>query len=136
MDLLAKVMQNSQIKGFVEVLIEIMKQDESLCGAFLHQLWEEDRWSYIMEILLECTDVQARTQIGNLMKFIINTLKKTERAKLFEIETVTCTDVKGETYTVQQASSICARFILKCLSLLNTQVAKNWARFDSFLEIL
>ena len=35
MDLLAKVMQNSQIKGFVEVLIEIMKQDESLCGAFL-----------------------------------------------------------------------------------------------------
>ena len=70
------------------------------------------------------------------MKFIINSLKKTERAKLFEIETVTLTDDKGETYTVQQSSSICARFILKCLSLLNTQVAKNWARFDSFLEIL
>jgi hypothetical protein len=25
---------------------------------------------------------------------------------------------------------------MKCLSLLNTQVAKNWSRFDSFLDIL
>jgi len=25
---------------------------------------------------------------------------------------------------------------MKCLSLLNTQVAKSWSRFDQFLDIL
>lgn len=29
-----------------------------------------------------------------------------------------------------------ARFILKCFSVMNTMAAKNWSRFDNFLELL
>jgi hypothetical protein len=29
-----------------------------------------------------------------------------------------------------------SRFIMKMMSLLNTQVAKNWARFDNFFDLL
>jgi len=32
--------------------------------------------------------------------------------------------------------ALSSRFINKILSLLNTQVAKNWSRFDNFLEVL
>ena len=32
--------------------------------------------------------------------------------------------------------ALSSRFIQKSISLLNTQVAKNWSRFDSFLELL
>jgi len=80
-----------------------------------------------MEILLECTDMTARQQIGNLVKHCILTLKDQECEKIFEIETKD---------GITQHSSLVAKFIMKCLSLLNTQVAKNWSRFDSFLELI
>ena len=136
MDLLAKCFHNACIKQMVEVLIDIIKQDESLCVTFMEQCFEEDHCNYLMEILLECSDATARMYVGNLMKFIIVTLKKVESDRLFAIETVTTTNDKGEVTIVQQPASLCARFIMKCLSLLNTQVAKNWARFEYFLDIL
>jgi len=74
--------------------------------------------------------------VGNLVKFIVNRLKVIEADKLFMTEVITTTNDKGETSTVEQPASLCARFILKCLSLLNTQVAKNWSRFEQFLDIL
>lgn len=52
------------------------------------------------------------------------------------MEKITSTNDKGETFTVEQPASLCAQFIMKCLSLLNTQVAKNWARFENFLDII
>lgn len=32
--------------------------------------------------------------------------------------------------------ALSARFISKALNLLNSQVAKNWSRFDNFLEVI
>jgi hypothetical protein len=56
---------------------------------------------------------------------------------LNKTETITTTDENGMvTSSIKQPASLCARFIMKCLSLLNTQVAKSWSRFDQFLEIL
>jgi hypothetical protein len=89
-----------------------------------------------MEILLECTDATTRLYVGGLVKFIVTKLKVIEKDRLHEMETITSTSESGEVTTVQQPASICARFILKCLSILNTQVAKSWSRFDNFLDIL
>ena len=89
-----------------------------------------------MEVLLECTDATARLHMGTLMKFVISKLKKLEADKLFSTETITGTDEKGEAYTIERPASLCSRFILKSIALLNTQVAKNWSRFESFLDVL
>jgi len=72
MDLLAKSFHNVEIKGLVEVLIDIMRQDPSICLTFLQQCFNEDHCNYLMEILLECTDGPARLYVGNLVKFVIN----------------------------------------------------------------
>ncbi|MFN9907823.1 MAG: hypothetical protein ACK56F_17125, partial [bacterium] len=74
--------------------------------------------------------------MSNLIKHILGTLRDSEGDKLFQMETITKTNTKGDTYTVEQPASLCSQFIMKCLSLLNTQVAKNWQRFDNFLDIL
>lgn len=48
-----------------------------------------------MEILLECSDATARTYVAGLLKFIVVKLKKVEKDKMFETETITTTDEKG-----------------------------------------
>ena len=136
LDLLAKSFHNASIKQLCEALNDIFKEDESLCGTFLQACYDEDQWAYLMEVLLECTDAQARLHVGALLKSIVNRLKLHEKAILFEQETITTTDGKGETTTVTQPASLVARFIMKCLSLLNTQVAKNWSRFEYFFDVL
>jgi len=85
-----------------------------------------------MEIMLECTDMTARQQVSGLVKHIVQTLKERDGKKLFDLEVITMEDGTK----IEQPASICSQFIMKCLSLLNTQVAKNWSRFDSFLDIL
>jgi hypothetical protein len=89
-----------------------------------------------MEVLLDCTDQVARLNVSALIKFIVQRLKVAEADILNKTETITTTDDKGQVTTIEQPASLCARFIMKCLSLLNTQVAKSWSRFDQFLEIL
>jgi len=89
-----------------------------------------------MEVLLDCTDQVARVNVSALIKFIVQRLKVAEADILNKTETITTTDDKGLVTTIEQPASLCARFIMKCLSLLNTQVAKSWSRFDQFLEIL
>ena len=83
-----------------------------------------------MEVLLDCTDQIARVNVSALIKFIVQRLKVAEADILNKTETITTTDDKGQVTTIEQPASLCARFIMKCLSLLNTQVAKSWSRFD------
>jgi hypothetical protein len=83
-----------------------------------------------MEVLLDCTDQVARVNVSALIKFIVQRLKVAEADILNKTETITTTDDKGQVTTIEQPASLCARFIMKCLSLLNTQVAKSWSRFD------
>jgi len=37
---------------------------------------------------------------------------------------------------MQRHKSLCARFVVRAIELFNTKVAKNWARFDQFHELL
>jgi hypothetical protein len=90
-----------------------------------------------MEVLLDCTDQIARTHVSALIKLIVQRLKVAEADILNKTETITTKDENGVvTSTIEQPASLCARFIMKCLSLLNTHVAKSWSRFDQFLDIL
>lgn len=120
LDLLAKSFHNACIKQLCEALNDIFKEDASLCGTFIQACYEEDQWAYLMEVLLECTDAQARMHVGALLKSVVNRLKLYEREKLFEMETLTSTDEKGETTTITQPAALVSRFIMKCLSLFNT----------------
>ena len=38
--------------------------------------------------------------------------------------------------TLEEHVALSARFVSKALNLLNSQVAKNWSRFENFLEVL
>ena len=78
MELLAKCYSNSQIKPLCEVMMDIMKQDVSLCHSFLDSCFKEDNCDYLMSVLLDCSDQTARVHVGNLVKFIVNQLKERE----------------------------------------------------------
>jgi hypothetical protein len=63
-------------------------------------------------------------------------LKIIEQDILYENETIEETDEKGVVFNVERPKAISSRFIMKCFSVLNTQAAKNWNKFDNFLELL
>ena len=86
--------------------------------------------------MLECPDPVSRTNVADLLKYVVNTLKMTERDTLYDTEKVEVENDKGEKSTIERPKALSARFILRCFSVLNTMAAKNWSRFDNFLELL
>lgn len=102
----------------------------------MRQCLDQDDGNYLLELLLECPDVVSRSNIANLLKYVVNTLKVSEKDYLYEIEKIETTGENGEKTFIQRPKALSARFIHKCFSVLNTQVAKNWSRFDNFLELL
>ena len=125
----------------VESFIEILKKDDNLCRSFMEQSLREDNGNYLMELLLECTDLTARMNVATLMKYILNRLKVLEKDILYETETFSYEqkdEKTGEPIKIirTQPAALCARFILKGFGLLNTYVAKNWSRFDNYLDVL
>jgi hypothetical protein len=101
-------------------MIEIMRQDVSLCHSFLQSCFDEDNCDYLMSVLLDCTDATARVHVGALVKFVVKALAEVEGADIHKIEEIVSTSDKGEVTKVTQPASLLARFIMKCLSLLNT----------------
>jgi hypothetical protein len=89
-----------------------------------------------MELLLECTDSVARSEVATLLKFILSRLKVLEKDILYKTQVVTTINEKGENVTSEAPVAITTRFLQRALSGLNTHVAKNWSRFDNFLDIL
>ena len=105
MDLLAKCFHNSAIKPLCEILLELIREDVSLGETFLRQCFKEDNCNYLMEIILECTDMTARQTVSNLVKHIIHTLKQHDgEDKLFAQETLIMEDGSK----VEQPASVCA----------------------------
>jgi hypothetical protein len=74
--------------------------------------------------------------VGQFMKYVIETLKFKEKDILYEKELIEVTNEKGEKVTEEFHSALSVRFIMKCLSVLNTRAAKNWVKLDAFLEVL
>ena len=135
-DLLAKSFHNNSIKQLVESLIDVLNRDDKLCVSFMEMLFEEDECDYVFDILLECTDITSRLYIAHLMKFLLNKLKVIEKDYINDTKKVTVTNEKGESETYDEYIALSSRFIMKALSLLKTKVAKNWAKFDYFLEVI
>jgi hypothetical protein len=135
LEILSKCFYNQTIRNLVEVLIDIMKTDEDLCFAFMHQCYMEDNFEYLLMIMLECPDAVARLNVAILIKFILNKLKVRERDILYEVQRVEYQQ-EGLTRVEETPLAITSKFMFKCLDNLNTLVAKNWARFDYFLDVL
>ena len=136
LEILSKSFYNSSMKQMVEALIEIFKKDDSLCYKFMDQCMKEDNGDYLLELMLECPDNTARPLVGALLKFVLNRLKLMEQDKLYENESFEVENEKGEKITIERPVALSSRFIQKCFSLLNTRVAKNWSKFESFLDLL
>lgn len=137
MDLLAKCFHNQAIKPLSDALGVLFKDDEGMAKTFIEGCFQEDDCAYLMDVLLECSDATVRQHIANLLKQVVNTLKKSEREKILLRETIEVTDEKtGVVTRIEQPAATVSRFIMKLLSLLNTQVAKCWSRFEGFLDVI
>lgn len=122
-DLLAKALQNQYLKQLVEALQEVMLKNDQLVKTFMLILSQDD-FEYVFDVLLDCIDTTSRLYIGQLMKFLLNRLKVIEREHLKPLE-------EG-----QEQKSLCAKYILTALSLLKSKAAKNWTRFENFLDTI
>jgi len=136
LEIVAKCFHNRSITAMMLSFVDLFKQDESLCEMFLKHCQEEDDFDYLFTLLLECSDVQARSAIGLLMKHIIITLKLRDKDILYEKDEVEVTGSDGSKATAQVPRSILIVFIEKCLKNLNTRVAKHWLKFETFLDLL
>ena len=136
LDILTKCFYNNGIKQMVDVMIDIFKTDDNLCFKFMEQCYQEDNYDYLLVLLLECPDAVARLNIANLLKYILNQLKLREKDILYDKETITIEKEDGERFTQERYKALSSRFIMKCMMLLNSYVAKNWSKFDNFLDLL
>ena len=144
LEILAKCFYNQTIKNLVEILIDIMKINDDLCFTFMNQCYQEDMFEYLLNIMLECPDPVARMNVSILVKFIINRLKLKEKDILYDVSREEVTYTMNPNTLVEQIVkrevvtpvAMVSKFMLKVIDNLNTLVAKNWSRFDYFLEMI
>ena len=90
-DILARCYYNQGIKDIVQVMIEIFKQDKQLVSSFCKSIIDYNNGESLLEILLDCTDQLARSQIAYLFKFLLCSLKEIESEELLSLEEETVT---------------------------------------------
>lgn len=88
MEILAKAFSNSCIDEHVAVLVQIMQADptNALAREFLETWYDKDGFDFLFSLLLECPDTRARTNVANLLKYVLVSLKIQEQEYLFEPE--------------------------------------------------
>jgi hypothetical protein len=59
-----------------------------------------------------------------------------EKDYLMEPEDFEVEGDDGKKMTMQRHRALSSRFVVRALDLLNSQVAKNWVRFDQFHDLL
>jgi hypothetical protein len=74
--------------------------------------------------------------VTNVMKYILSKLKVVEQDYIYEEETISETNEKGEVVERKQYKALSSRFIALILNQFNTSVAKNWARIENVLDII
>ena len=120
------------------VLAELMKGDKTLemHKEFLIYWYESDKFSYLYQLMLDNPESSARTAFGKFMRYLLVTLKMHEKDYLCKGEEYVVYGDNGATMTMEREKSLASRFIMHGIDLFNTKVAKFWARFDQFLELL
>lgn len=63
-------------------MIEIFKKDDALCKNFVASLLDDNTAECIMEILFDCTDKVAQSNVGRLMRYLLCRLKVLEKDDL------------------------------------------------------
>lgn len=61
-----------------------------------------------------------------LLRYVLVTAKMQEKDYLMEMEDYEVEGDDGQKVKMQRHRSLCARFVTKAISLLNSKVAKNW----------
>ena len=119
-------------------MIKAFRADKSatLVKQFMDRWYREDGFNYLFETLLECTDMKSRKNAMTLMKYVLVALKMHEKEYLLEPEDFEVEGDDGKKLVMQRYRSLCTRFLDTALNRLNTQVAKNWSRFEQFLDML
>mgnify|MGYP006893243660 CR=1 FL=1 len=77
LELLAKAFNNSCIDEHMTVLLQALRADSSagLARELLESWSQEDGFTYLFSILLECPDTRARTSVATLLKYVLVVLK-------------------------------------------------------------
>jgi hypothetical protein len=135
------------MKAIVEVMCRILQSDGELAKGFLRGLFEGEGSHAILELLLDNTETSGRAHIAHLVKFLLAHVKLLEKDKILNDEQEpgvgpvydstgniigTLNAEEGDT----QPASVAARFMNHLILLLPVRVARAWARFDEFLEII
>lgn len=138
LEILARAYHNTCIGDHVKVLVDLMHRDASdqLPRKFLASWSERDGFDYLFSLLLENPDALSRGHTASLLKFVLVSLKMQEKDYLYEAEDYEVVGDDGKSMTMQRHKALSARFITRAMELLNTQVAKNWQRFDQFHDLL
>jgi len=143
-DILAHCRDNSGMKPTVEVMIDVFSQDMDLCINFLTSMMdEENNDNMVFELLLDNTECGSRLQISHLFKWLLAHVKLFEKDLILngtteEIEKKTYDELGQENGTDKftQPASVAVRFMNQMINQLNFRVAKSWARFDEFIEMV
>jgi ATP-dependent protease HslVU (ClpYQ) peptidase subunit len=73
-----------------------------MAKAFLEGCFKEDGCSYLIDVLLECTDQPVRQHVGNLLKQVVNKLKESEADKILLRETIEVADAANGQVTTTE----------------------------------
>lgn len=63
-------------------------------------------------------------------------LREHDKHELEKIETFTAEGANGQPFTLNRMKSLCSRFMLCVMANLNYKAARNWSRFDQFLDVI
>lgn len=119
-DILARCFYNNGIKDLVQIMIQIFEQDTSLASNFLRAIMDNSNGEAMLEVLLDCTDSTARSTIGDLFRYLITMVKMSEKEALMSAE---------------YSNTVSAKFLGLITAELGQRVAKNWSRFEKYLEL-
>jgi hypothetical protein len=134
-EIIARCFNNAVMKEFINEIVEIFKKDDSLVTEFLRGILENsETLDTVSELILECPDSCAKPATAYLCKYLLARLKIIEKDSLLSNEQEICVGADGNEY--KQPKAVSARFINLMVALLNTRVAKNSTKFNSYLDIL
>mmetsp|Transcript_18286 Transcript_18286/g.31275 ORF Transcript_18286/g.31275 Transcript_18286/m.31275 type:complete len:924 (+) Transcript_18286:1615-4386(+) len=138
LEILAKTYNNTMIDEHIKVLTQFLKNDPScsLAKQFLQYWYDRDHFAYLFDLLLECPDQRARTYVAFFVKYLVIKLREHEKEYLYEVEEFEVVADSGQTLTMQRYRSLCTRFMNSAISLLNYKAARNWNRFEQFLDVI
>lgn len=125
----------------IQIMIEIFKKDDALCRNFVSSLLEENNAESILEVLFECTDRVAQTNVARLIKYLLCRLKVLEKKDLLEGATEVIKEKRmedGKEVEVQHniPKAISAKFMNVLLFHLKDRAARSWSRFEHYLDII